>query len=376
MTIHSEDSESGDGQKLAPVSEGELLEGKYVAGRQLGVGGMGVVIAARDQLLDRQVAIKFLLPSLANSERAVQRFIREARAASRITSEHVVRLLEISTLSDGTPFFVMEYLEGHDLGAMLADSGFLPRERAVDYLLQALEAIAEGHQRGVIHRDLKPGNLFVTRRADGTPLVKVLDFGIAKTLEPNDADMVTTMASDETRLGSPAYMSPEQLQNPGDVDVCSDVWAIGVTLYELLCGSHPFRANTYPDLVYLIRSVEPEPPSKRRPDPGLSPELDRVVLRCLAKAKSQRYATVREVAAALAPFGSEEGRASFKRIRGLTSRLGDEPLDVTTTLPGTDLDRSTPSSDRGREPLRSRRFAAAVVVGALTTLSLVGFALS
>jgi eukaryotic-like serine/threonine-protein kinase len=369
MTSPTDNTESGAAVQLAPVREGEVLEGKYVVGRQLGAGGMGVVLAARDDLLDRNVAIKFLLPRLAHSERAVQRFIREARAASRITNEHVVRLLEISRLPDGTPYFVMEYLEGQDLGAALEESGVLRPALAVDYVLQALEVVAEGHQLGIIHRDLKPGNLFVTRRADGTPLIKVLDFGIAKTLDADSGHPTDLTGSGETKLGSPAYMSPEQLQSPSEVDARSDVWALGVTLYELLTGSHPFSAHSYPDLVYSIRAVAPEPPSKRRPDLALPSELDQVVMRCLEKAKDARYTTAREVAAALAPFGSDDARASFKRIRGLTSqRPREEPFHMTTTLPGVDAAPPSTAPDRPSTSPRARRVVAAALVGAVLVI--------
>src|SRR3954469_8859322 len=172
--------EAGD-NLVAPVRVGELVADKYVIERTLGVGGMGVVVAARDQVLDRRVAIKFLLPKLAGSDTSVQRFVREARAATRITSEHVVRLIEIEKLPSGTPFFVMEYLEGSDLRTLLREGGALSPSLAVDYVLQAAQAVAEGHVKGVVHRDIKPSNLFLARRADGTPLIKVLDFGIAKT---------------------------------------------------------------------------------------------------------------------------------------------------------------------------------------------------
>jgi serine/threonine protein kinase len=314
----SSSSESGDESHLSPVREGELVAKNYVAGKILGVGGMGIVIQAEDKVLGRKVAIKFLLPSIAHAERSVRRFIQEARVAARITSEHVVKLLVIDTLPSGTPFFVMEYLEGSDLRAILAQEGPLPSSRAVDYVLQALEAIAEGHQHGVVHRDLKPGNLFLTRRADGTELVKVLDFGIAKTLESDGINEGGLTRSDDVRLGSPAYMSPEQLQNPTEVDARADVWALGVTLHELLTGDHPFKGNTYLELVLSITSGRPEQPSKARPQQRIPRELDRVVSHCLERDKDRRYSSAAELAEALAPFGTEDGRASLRRIQRLT----------------------------------------------------------
>ena len=255
--------EAGD-NLLAPVRVGELVADKYVIERVLGVGGMGVVVAARDQVLDRRVAIKFLLPKLAGLETAVQRFVREARAATRITSEHVVRLIEIEKLPSGTPFFVMEYLDGSDLRALLREQGALSPSRAVDYVLQAVQAVAEGHVKGIVHRDIKPGNLFLTARADGTPLIKVLDFGIAKTIDGETVESTALTSSDDVRLGSPAYMPPEQLQNPRDVDTRSDIWSLGATLYELLCARPPFEGPGYLELASRILSQPPIPLSERQ----------------------------------------------------------------------------------------------------------------
>jgi len=182
MTESATRSDDSEARLLAPVREGETVAGKYVVGRLLGLGGMGAVFEAFDAGLERRVALKVLLPRLINSATAAQRFVREARAATRITSEHVVKLLEIESLADGTPLLVMEYLEGVDLRALLRERGPLEPRLAVDYLLQALQAVAEGHMQAIVHRDLKPSNLFLTQRADGTHLIKVLDFGIAKTL--------------------------------------------------------------------------------------------------------------------------------------------------------------------------------------------------
>jgi serine/threonine-protein kinase len=310
----------------------------------LGIGGMGVVVAARDEVLERRVAIKFLLPRLAGSETAVQRFVREARAATRITSEHVVRLLEIDKLPSGTPFFVMEYLEGRDLRAVLREDGPLAVSLAVDHVLQALQAVAEGHLKGIVHRDIKPGNLFLTARADGTPLIKVLDFGIAKRLEAQDGiEHGSLTSSDDVRLGSPAYMPPEQLQDPRDVDTRSDIWSIGATLYELVTGKPPFEGPSYVELVSHILSVPPKPIGSRAPSQELPQGLEQVLKKCLEKQRTQRYANAAELATALAPFGSLDARMSLTRVTGLQAlpasqspaspTISDSGPTCTTTLP-------------------------------------------
>lgn len=348
-------SQIGAGEDIAgPVRVGDVVADKYVVERTLGIGGMGVVVAARDRLLDRQVAIKFLLPKLAGSETAVQRFVREARAATRISSEHVVRLLEIEKLPDGTPFFVMEYLDGSDLRAVLRDRGVLSPSLAVDYVLQAAQAVAEGHVRGVVHRDIKPSNLFLTRRADGTALIKVLDFGIAKTTEAEQPESSALTSSDDVRLGSPAYSSPEQLQNPRDVDKRSDIWSLGATLYELLCGRPPFEGNGYLELATRILKDPPTPISSRDLPKTLPHGLEKVLRKCLEKERSQRYANAAELAAALAPFGSDDARVSLARVSGMFASQSSFPA-LTRAVPSDQTTDLEPTLDVAGEGARERR---------------------
>ena len=209
---------------MTPVTEGEVLLGKYVVEKVLGMGGMGVVVAAHHLQLDERVALKFLLPDAAANPQVVARFLREARAAAKIKSEHVTRVFDVGTMENGSPFLVMEYLDGQDLAALIASSGPCAPDVAVDYVLQACEAIAEAHAAGVVHRDLKPHNLFLSRRADGSPCVKVLDFGISKATASPAAAMTSTAAM----MGSPLYMSPEQRADARDVAPRSDVWALGI----------------------------------------------------------------------------------------------------------------------------------------------------
>jgi eukaryotic-like serine/threonine-protein kinase len=358
MTTSTADNLGAGDQSVGPIRAGEVVADKYLVERTLGVGGMGVVVQARDQVLDRQVAIKFLLPKLVGSDTAVQRFVREARAATRITSEHVVRLLEIEKLPSGTPFFVMEYLDGCDLRTLLREQGALPPSLAVDYVLQALQAVAEGHVRGIVHRDLKPGNLFLTRRADGTPLIKVLDFGIAKTAESDAADATALTSSDDVRLGSPAYMPPEQLQNPRDVDLRSDIWSLGATLYELLSGRPPFQGPGYLELATHVLNRPPTPLSQHATVEGLPDGLEKVVLKCLEKERSLRFANAQELASALARFGSADARMSLTRVSGMFSSSSSFPAVTRTVLADPTgyeptLDVSSGASSRKRDATQS-----------------------
>jgi serine/threonine-protein kinase len=308
-----------DQAHLVPgVREGDVLAGKYRIDAILGAGGMGVVVAAHHIHLDHRVAIKFLVPgALANAE-AVARFAREARAAVKIQSEHVARVSDVGTLENGAPYMVMEYLDGMDLSVWLAQRGSLPISQAVDFLLQAAEAIAEAHSLGIVHRDLKPANLFVIRRPDGSSCVKVLDFGISK------AAGLTGPGSGATKtaaiMGSPLYMSPEQMHSSKDADGRSDIWAIGIILYELVTTNVPFVADTMPELVLKIVSSPPALLRSKRPD--APPALERIIQKCLEKDRGARFQTVGELATALAPFGSTEARASAARIRALMRQAG------------------------------------------------------
>ena len=242
---------------MSEVYPGQVLAGKYRIERVLGQGGMGVVVEATHLQLEDRVAIKFWLPeALANPE-AVGRFAREARAAGKIKGEHVARVIDVGTLETGAPFMVMEYLHGRDLSAVVREGGPLPPAQAVDAVLQACEALAEAHALGIVHRDLKPANLFVTTRPDGTPAVKVLDFGISKVTNPSSSDHALTKTT--SVMGSPLYMSPEQMTATRDVDARTDIWAVGAILYELLVGHVPFSAETLPQICGLILTSPPRP---------------------------------------------------------------------------------------------------------------------
>jgi serine/threonine-protein kinase len=303
------------------------LNEKFSIECDLGKGGSGVVVGARHRELDQRVAIKFLWPGPLSSE-ALARFRGEARAASRIKNEHVVRIIDVSTTEVGIPFIVMEYLEGVDLERMLQQSPNrqVPVPDAIDFILQACQALVECHAQGIIHRDLKPSNLFCLQGDDGVPMIKVLDFGISKLGMVSNDSTVT----DPCRiLGSPSYMSPEQFDSPADVDLRTDIWALGVILYELVTGVSPFFETSVLKVWQKVRSEQPTPLETLRPDAPA--ELTAVVMKCLAKNREERHANVIELANALEPFAPPGARTSLARLlrvsdaRGRARRAEDTP---------------------------------------------------
>ncbi len=318
------------------VIEGEVLAGKFRIERVIGRGGMGVVVAATHVHLGERVALKFLLPEALENPEAVQRFAREARAAVRIKSEHVGRVSDVGTLDNGAPYMVMEFLDGIDLSEWLLRRGVLPIEQAVEFMLQACEALAEAHILGIVHRDLKPANLFVIERPDGTLAIKVLDFGISKTagLANSGASMTKTSAA----MGSPLYMSPEQMQSAKDVDPRGDIWALGVVLYELISARTPFPGETIAELVLKVVTAVPRPLAGV--SPPVPPRLEAVIFKCLEKEREQRFQNIGELAAALAEFAPRHSKISVRRIASLMQRAG-----MSATGP-----RAPASSDRGVAP--------------------------
>ncbi len=371
---------SGDSNadESAPVRPGDLLAGRYRVEQVLGVGGMGVVVAAQHVHLGQRVALKFLLPAYLGVPEAAGRFAREARNAVRIQNEHVARVSDVGTLESGAPYMVMEYLQGSDLSQLVRRQGPVPVADAVDYVLQACVAIAEAHALGIVHRDLKPANLFLADQSDGTRTVKVLDFGISKaTVGQQEAALTKTSAM----MGSPLYMAPEQMTAAKTAGTSADIWALGVIVYELIVGHVPFLGETMPQICAAVLSEDPPPISSARPD--VPPGLDAVIQRCLSKNPSARYADVVELASALLPFAHKSSRAYVERAsrlfvaHGVRSSIVDIPVPPSTVAPAATApaapavtDATVGSWSETHAPKRSgsRVWLAALAVGAVVVV--------
>ncbi|HEX4447192.1 MAG TPA: protein kinase [Polyangiaceae bacterium] len=357
----------------APVREGDVLAGKYSVERVIGQGGMGVVVAARHIQLGQKVALKFLLPAAFETPEAVARFLREAQAAFQIRSEHVARILDVGTLETGSPFMVMEFLTGSDLGQVLEERGALPISEAIGYVLQACEAIAEAHSLGIVHRDLKPANLFLTRRADGSSLIKVLDFGISKSTATSTGPASSVTATTAV-IGSPAYMSPEQVRSSKHVDARTDIWALGVVVYQLVAGALPFGGQTLTELLAMIAADPPMPLRAARRDAPA--QLEQLLNRCLEKDPRRRVANVAELALGLAPF-APDARLSVERIVRLIEQA--PPGSVTPTAPSAPWSQPqspampvTGNSWAGTRGGIERRRGPAIFVAGATAIALLG----
>ena len=330
-----------------PFQPGDVVAGKYEINDLIGTGGMGFVFSATHVELGEKVALKFLRPECTSNEELVGRFAREARASVKIKSEYVARVFDVGTLPDGVPFIVMEYLEGKDLFEVVREQGPLSIKVAVEYVMQACEALAVAHASGVVHRDIKPENLFLTQRAQGMDIVKVLDFGISKVALTGSAfehkmPLVQTMMP----MGSPVYMSPEQIRASKDIDARTDIWSLGCVLYELLTGTAAFDA---PSLTQLSATIlESSAPPLRALCPNAPLELEAIIMRCLEKEPSRRFHDVGELAIALYPFAPRRARISAERCcyvlknAGLSDAEFELPSMNPPGIPGSESETNIP----------------------------------
>jgi serine/threonine protein kinase len=289
------------------ISTGSVLAKRYRIDGIVAEGGMATIYRAWHLLLEQAVAIKVMRPELARVPEAVARFVNEARAAAQVSGPHSLRVIDIGRIENGPPYLVLELLEGEDLRTMLVQRGPLPIGQAVELTMQACAAVSEAHAHGIIHRDLKPENLFLSRAPNGTRVLKLIDFGISKRLVSAGSDNPTAFGES---VGSPQYMSPEQMSAPERVDERSDVWSLGVVLFELLTGATPFQAETAPIVFARVIGGEPTPLSRFRRK--LPKRLEQIVERCLAKAPEQRFHSVAELARALSRLEPSEGRRTFE----------------------------------------------------------------
>ena len=297
---------------------GDIIANKFRVERELGEGGMAYVLEVTHLHLEERAAIKLLRQEVLHHGSVVERFSREARAMIKLKSEHVARVLDVGAFPDGSPYMVMEFLEGVDLAEHLEARGPFAYQDAVDLVLQVCDAIAEAHARGIVHRDIKPANLFLVSRPDGSPSIKVLDFGISKIAAGAMAEGSLSLTRTSALLGSPLYMAPEQIASARDANARTDMWGLGVVLYELLSGHPPFEAETLSRLQHQILREPPTP----LPTGSIPAELAAVVMRCLAKDPDARFDNMASLAEALAPFTSKRGAPYVDRVRGIVSRAG------------------------------------------------------
>ena len=323
-------SSPADHQEAAsPLLGGAVVAAKYRLEQQLGEGGMGVVWLGRHIELDQPVAIKFLRPRVARDARVVARFLTEARAAAAMRSEHVVRVMDFGQLESGQPYMVMELLEGIDLGALLRAEGPLSVDRALDYVLQACSALVDAHAEGIIHRDIKPENLFLTR-GPKRETIKLVDFGLAKRL---DVEPEQKLTGPQDYMGSPGYMSPEQMTAPHEVDARTDIWSMGIVLYQLLTGKLPFDGRTVVEVCAQVLHATPQSISEFRADAGA--DLNAIIFRCLEKRPDERYPSVAEFVAELERYRSAaiHDTQSMRSVGTVKDAASDEAEDVELKLP-------------------------------------------
>jgi serine/threonine protein kinase/tetratricopeptide (TPR) repeat protein len=355
-------------REVPPIPTGAVVADKYVVETVLGTGAMGYVVAARHKLIGQRVAIKFIKSSYVDDADALERFMREARTLVAVQSENVVRVLDYGKMPDASPYLVMELLAGRDLLAELRARGPLPLGEAAEIVLQACEGLAAVHARGIVHRDVKPANLFLTTRANGKLLVKIVDFGISKAPKLNDEELSLTRSS----LGSPHYMSPEQLRSARTVDARSDVWSLGVTLHRTLTGELPFGGESVGSLMAAVMTDSPRPLRSLRPD--LPAEMEAIIKRCLEKNAEDRFGSAQELADALAPFAMPSDRRPSEPPPPEVVSPSPFPSEPPPSRESTTTNAHV-SQARGTDPFADARRRRAVLAAAIG-VPLIGAALA
>ncbi|XXX76369.1 serine/threonine-protein kinase [Sorangium sp. So ce134] len=301
-------------EEIQGLEIGTLIAGKYRVDRLLDKGAMGAVVAATHMDLGELRAIKLLLPATAADPEMCERFLREARIAARLKSEHAVKVHDVGRLPSGLHYMVMEFLDGRDLRVLRKKRGPLPIEEATLYVIQACDALAEAHALGLVHRDVKPANLFLTHTREGAPCIKVLDFGVSKVSEAASLGVSEMRTSTGQMLGTPHYMPPEQMRGQRDVDARADIWAVGSLLYVLLTGRYPMHARSVQTVSLVLggKFVPPPPSEVRR---GLTPEIDPIIMRCLERDRDRRWPDLAELTQALGPFAPPAAQPLVERIQ-------------------------------------------------------------
>ena len=331
------------------MEPGDLIQSRYRLARLLGSGASGSVWAAKNELIDRDVALKIMRPEVAEDAVALQRFFNEAKASGRVRSPSIVEILDLGQAEDGSPFLVFELLEGDGFDAKLKNEGTLEPELVLELFIGIAKALEVAHAQGIIHRDLKPANIFVHNQPGGTQVAKILDFGISKVFD-NASNFSLTRTG--MVVGSPAYMSPEQASGSDDLDGRADLWSVGVVMYEALTGTLPHQAQNYNALMVRILTQDCDPVMTRKVD--LPPSVCAIVDGCLRRERSERTATAgilaQQMESALRELRAvrfrSQGRRASDRDAGQFKRRASDQQDPPGKLPAKGLARDGRSSSK------------------------------